>query len=149
MTIEKQKYMKKYYRKNKDKRVSYQDDYNSKNTEKHRKYNCEYYNKNRKKILKQRHEYYLKNKEKKFSHHYVKQALASGELKRQPCVICNDSSVEAHHTNYSKPLDVIWLCQTHHRRVHSGTVSLESVFARFKQDIGLVSIEDTKKENKI
>jgi len=35
------------------------------------------------------------------------------------CVVCGDSSrVHAHHPDYDKPFDVIFLCSRHHRRLH-------------------------------
>lgn len=51
-------------------------------------------------------------------------AVNRGELVRQPCVVCaergfaNDSKSHGHHEDYSKPLDVIWLCPMHHRWIH-------------------------------
>jgi len=58
------------------------------------------------------------NKEKARVHKLVKKALESGVLISEPCEICGLLKVEAHHEDYSKPLDVTWLCRTHHRERH-------------------------------
>ncbi len=52
-------------------------------------------------------------------HRLVSIALASGELKQQPCHCGNLDSI-AHHRDYSKPLEVEWLCRTHHMEAHRG-----------------------------
>lgn len=44
----------------------------------------------------------------------VQRAIALGELVRQPCEVCNAPNVQAHHDDYSKPLEVRWLCPLHH-----------------------------------
>jgi hypothetical protein len=41
-----------------------------------------------------------------------------GRLIRQPCEVCGEKKVEAHHDDYDKPLDVRWLCKAHHTDVH-------------------------------
>jgi len=41
-------------------------------------------------------------------------ALRSGRLTKQPCEVCGAKKVDAHHDDYSKPLEVHWLCRTHH-----------------------------------
>ncbi len=48
----------------------------------------------------------------------VKNAIARGLLIRQPCSECGDPKGEAHHPDYSRPLDVIWLCRKHHIAAH-------------------------------
>jgi hypothetical protein len=48
----------------------------------------------------------------------VSNALRLGKLVRQPCEVCRDPDSQAHHDDYSKPLDVRWLCRTHHHAHH-------------------------------
>lgn len=44
---------------------------------------------------------------------------SQGKIKKGPCSICGTNElVEGHHEDYSKPLDVIWLCQKHHKELH-------------------------------
>lgn len=52
------------------------------------------------------------------AHKEVGRALRDGRLQPSPCVECGDPA-EAHHPDYSKPLDVVWLCRRHHQRVHA------------------------------
>jgi hypothetical protein len=54
----------------------------------------------------------------------VKSALRSGKLKRQPCEVCGAKNSQAHHDDYSKPLEVRWLCPAHHGKEHAGFVDL-------------------------
>jgi hypothetical protein len=44
--------------------------------------------------------------------------VREGRIKRGACEICGEPSAEAHHPDYAKPLDVIWLCGVHHRVEH-------------------------------
>jgi ribosomal protein S27AE len=53
----------------------------------------------------------------------VKRALRSGDIKRKPCEACGNAKAEAHHEDYSKPLDVQWLCRRCHFRHHAGKAS--------------------------
>jgi len=52
------------------------------------------------------------------AHDAVYLALRSGRLQKSPCQICWDPKSEAHHEDYSKPLEVIWLCRSDHQRIH-------------------------------
>jgi hypothetical protein len=45
-------------------------------------------------------------------------AIRRGELVRQPCEVCGNPRSHAHHDDYSKPLEVRWLCAGHHKRWH-------------------------------
>ncbi len=46
-------------------------------------------------------------------------AIKKGFLIRKPCEICNtEVDVQAHHDDYSRPLDVRWLCRKHHQEHH-------------------------------
>lgn len=50
----------------------------------------------------------------------VERAVKNGDLVRTPCEVCGAvGRIEAHHTDYSKPLQVQWLCPKHHRERHT------------------------------
>lgn len=54
----------------------------------------------------------------------ISNAIRDGRLHRQPCEACGTTEgVEAHHTDYSKPFDVRWLCFADHRAEHGQEVS--------------------------
>lgn len=53
----------------------------------------------------------------------VHRAIRSGVLIRKPCKFCGSTAgVQAHHTDYSRPLDVEWVCFTCHRQEFHGQV---------------------------
>jgi hypothetical protein len=45
-------------------------------------------------------------------------AIKMGVIVKTPCIVCGCVEVEAHHDDYSKPLEVIFLCKKHHRELH-------------------------------
>lgn len=47
-------------------------------------------------------------------------AVKYGQVKKQPCWVCGETA-EAHHPDYSRPLDVVWLCPSHHKQAHAVT----------------------------
>lgn len=51
-------------------------------------------------------------------HNAVARAIKNGQLTRQPCVRCSSEKSLAHHEDYDKPLDVVWLCQPCHKQRH-------------------------------
>src|SRR6476646_7005097 len=58
------------------------------------------------------------NPEKRRTHKRVESAIKAGRLQRNNCERCGSSQVHAHHDDYSKPLEVMWLCNIHHRERH-------------------------------
>jgi hypothetical protein len=44
----------------------------------------------------------------------VNWAVRSGRLAKEPCSVCGNARSQAHHGDYSKPLEVVWLCKPHH-----------------------------------
>lgn len=48
----------------------------------------------------------------------VNDAIRRGALDRKGCEVCGDDNSQAHHDDYSKPLDVRWLCSRHHADEH-------------------------------
>jgi hypothetical protein len=48
----------------------------------------------------------------------VANAIKFDRLVPLPCWICGKERAEAHHPNYDAPLDVIWLCRSHHKQLH-------------------------------
>ena len=59
-----------------------------------------------------------KNPLKRAAHIACGNAIRDGRIKRQPCEVCGSEKAQAHHDDYSKPLDVRWLCTTHHAEWH-------------------------------
>lgn len=49
---------------------------------------------------------------------YAKVYLARGKLKRKPCEDCGSRKVQMHHDDYSKPLQVTFLCRPCHMARH-------------------------------
>lgn len=63
------------------------------------------------------------NKLKRAAHLLLASALKSGIVVKAPCERCGSTRVHAHHEDYSRPLDVMWLCAKHHREVHAEKVT--------------------------
>jgi hypothetical protein len=67
---------------------------------------------------KKAHQNYLENYPLRRAAHIITgNAIKNGTLIKEPCLICGDVS-EAHHPDYSRPLDVVWLCVKHHKETH-------------------------------
>lgn len=56
---------------------------------------------------------------KKYARAKIRNLIFKGILIRQPCEKCSLPNAHAHHDDYSKPLEVRWLCPKHHREAHN------------------------------
>lgn len=91
------------------------------NHEKEREARKRYYEKNKAKYFGYVKKYKAKYPDKERAKKMVSNALRDGKLERGACVVCGQKKTEGHHPDYSKPLEVIWLCVKHHRERHSLT----------------------------
>jgi hypothetical protein len=64
--------------------------------------------------------YNEKYPEKHAAHRMMTSAIRKGELVRGACEVCGEIKTDGHHDDYSKPLDVRWLCRKHHIEAHHG-----------------------------
>ena len=60
----------------------------------------------------------LRYPERVIARQKVQIAKKSGKLIQRACAVCGEAKTEAHHEDYSKPLEVVWLCSKCHREVH-------------------------------
>jgi len=52
------------------------------------------------------------------AHSAVARAIRNGLLVRMPCIRCGETKSVAHHEDYDKPVEVMWLCQPCHKQRH-------------------------------
>ena len=58
------------------------------------------------------------------AHNAVARAIKKGLLVRCPCVRCGEQKSLAHHEDYDKPLEVMWLCQPCHKQRHKELIEM-------------------------
>lgn len=56
--------------------------------------------------------------ERTMAHRIVSRAIKAGYLEREACEKCGNGRADAHHEDYAKPLDVVWLCRSCHATLH-------------------------------
>ena len=69
-----------------------------------------------------------------------------GKVKRQPCEVCGAQPAEAHHEDYSKPLDVEWLCPTHHRERDVMRIKPSEIKQAQRFSTGIERVDDSLRE---
>ncbi len=112
--------LKKTIDKDHQRRLNNQKRYRENNREKLRLDSKTYLQENYDARLAVQRKYYHENKEKRRAHHLVSMNIRLGKIIRvNNCEICNsDRKIEAHHEDYSKPLEIKWLCKLCHENVH-------------------------------
>lgn len=63
------------------------------------------------------------NPEKRYAHNKINDDLRDRRITKLPCKVCGSTRSHAHHPDYSKPKEVIWLCQIHHEEIHHPTTA--------------------------
>jgi len=90
------------------------------------------------------------NPEKRRAHVKVYKAVKSGKLQRRShCEICNkECKAQAHHEDYNKPLDVIWMCQRcHYHHDHKHRFHAERLTEKTpKGDVIVRSSDESRRE---
>jgi hypothetical protein len=85
-------------------------------------------------ILEYSRQYRARHKEQIHASAMVQSAIKSGRLvKPDRCKLCNSPrNLRAHHYDYTKPLDVLWVCESCHRMLHSKEASHEAAISMAK-----------------
>lgn len=111
------------YKKNRDairaRQNEYWKDYSVNNREIIIDRNKQYRIDNKEKVNQSKRDYAKNNRPKIDAKNAVRWEILTGRIKKQPCEICGDSVADAHHDDYSKPLDIRWLCRSHHGQWHA------------------------------
>jgi hypothetical protein len=92
-----------------------------KSKEEYRKWYANYREKNREKIRNINREYKKRNPYSTITdgaRTKLSYAIKKGIIKRACYSVCGAVGAEGHHFDYSKPLEVIWLCPIHHKDMH-------------------------------
>lgn len=108
--------LKKYYDKNKDKIREYEKERYLKDKERIR--NVQKIYNGTKEYLVVRKNWRDRNKLQTKAQWAISRAVSRKKIKRMPCEICGEINTQAHHDDYTKPLEVRWLCRLHHMEFH-------------------------------
>ena len=90
----------------------------ARNPDKHNAWNKRWQRNNAEKVRAWTQRWKEENPEKRSAHTIVASAIKRGALVRAPCLICGNEDADGHHDNYARPLDVVWLCRSHHIERH-------------------------------
>lgn len=64
-------------------------------------------------------EHFNQEHDKAKARHRLPYHLRTGNIQKKPCEVCGSvENLEAHHDDYSAPLQVRWLCRRHHKQLH-------------------------------
>lgn len=91
------------------------------NVEYYREYDAKRYKddpKVRQRIARVTMEWKKRHPDRYRAHYAVGNAVRDGRLEKKPCEVCGATYVHGHHDDYTKPLEVRWLCPIHHKEHH-------------------------------
>lgn len=113
---------KQYYKRNKEKVDASNRLWKENNIERYRKRVREYKKENKEAVKKRHYEYWKRYPEKYKATRTLNNAVNQGKIvKPTSCSLCGkEGHIEGHHYDYTKPLDVIWVC----RKCHGGITTM-------------------------
>ena len=114
------------YLKNIDNRKKRLRKYHKEHREELRRYSKEYYKLNRVEIRDRIRQYKIDNPEAVKAHGLVDTAIRSAKIIPCKCENCGSRDAAAHHEDYSKPLDIKWLCKSCHQILHRSNQTITS-----------------------
>ncbi len=72
------------------------------------------------KVAEYRRNYMKNNKDKEDARVFSRLAVKFGYLEKESCH-CGSEESQIHHSDYTDPLNVKWLCREHHLEEHGGS----------------------------
>jgi hypothetical protein len=78
---------------------------------------AQYMRQTRKKYSELSSEQKMKSNARSYLHSYIKR----NKVQKSFCFKCDAPIAEAHHNDYSKPLEIVWLCRKCHLEHHRNT----------------------------
>ena len=112
------KQRKEYCEQRKEQKKEYDHEYQKKNREKINAGKRAWRAKNPDKSFEYTKKSQAKHPEKRVARRKLNRAIELGTIARMPCEVCGNSKVDAHHDDYTKPLEIRWLCRKHHAEHH-------------------------------
>jgi hypothetical protein len=58
-------------------------------------------------------------KQRSIARSYANVYQRRGKIAPEPCSVCRDPVARKHHEDYSRPLQITWLCRKCHQKRHS------------------------------
>lgn len=109
-------YRKRYYQEHKEGNLKHSKEWTEKNRDKHNEYCRKWTRRNIDKVNEYQKRTRGEHPEKYRAQAIINTRIARGKLQKpNVCQVCGkEGRVEAHHADYSKPLDVIWCCKKCH-----------------------------------
>lgn len=54
----------------------------------------------------------------------IRYKVKRGYLKRGDCVYCGKPNAQAHHEDYNRRYEIVWVCADHHAAIHAGRLKV-------------------------
>ncbi len=109
-----------YARANRDRRIAYGRKYNAEHREELRQKSRDYHRGNTQQWQKYAKADARQDPVRLAAYTVLRKARRHGVINEMPCIRCGSMlNLHAHHEDYSKPLEVEWLCASCHRRRHA------------------------------